>query len=263
MVRHIESQFRKTTPKDLGRLMIKLFVSGPNFDLPDASPFVTKALALLRMSKLSFETRPMSFFKAPKGKIPYIDDDGLLLGDSTFIRWHLERKYAIDLDQGLNPEQRAVAWAFEKMAEDNLYWALIDLRWMVPENFAKGPRVFFDSVPAAVRPLVMAMVKRQVRKSLHAHGMGRHSRAEITQLGIQSINAIADFLGDKPFFMGDRPTGVDATIFAFVAGMLCPTFQSPLQQSAWTHETLRRYVGRMTARFFPELPQVAGCEARA
>ena len=61
--------------------MITLYGSGPNFGLPDASPFVTKAETLLRMSKLPFEKALMSFPKAPR-KIPYIDDDGQLLGDS-------------------------------------------------------------------------------------------------------------------------------------------------------------------------------------
>ena len=243
--------------------MIKLYGSGRNFDLPDASPFVVKAETMLRMTKLPFEHRPMSFSKAPKKKIPYIEDDGLLLGDSTFIRWHLEQKYGIDLDDGLTPEQRAVAWAFEKMAEDNLYWTLIDLRWMIPDNFEKGPKVFFRMVPAPARPLVVGMVRRQVRKNLYSHGMGRHSRADIARLGTRSVAAVADYLGDKPFFMGNEPTGVDAAIFAFVSGVLCPTFQSPIQQAAWSRDTLRHYVSRMTARFYPEYKQIAGCEAKA
>ena len=87
--------------------MITLYGSGPNFGLPDASPFVTKAETLLRMSKLPFRKALMSFSKAPKGKIPYIEDDGQLLGDSTLIRWHLEKKYGIDFDQGLTAEQLA------------------------------------------------------------------------------------------------------------------------------------------------------------
>ena len=83
--------------------MITLYGSGPNFGLPDASPFVTKAETLLRMSKLPFEKALMSFSKAPKGKIPYIEDDGQLLGDSTLIRWHLEKKYGIDFDRASPP----------------------------------------------------------------------------------------------------------------------------------------------------------------
>jgi glutathione S-transferase len=92
--------------------MITLYGAGPFFGLPDPSPFAMKAETLLRMSKLPFDKKQMSRSKAPKGKIPYIEDDGKLLGDSTFIRWHLEQKYRIDFDAMLTAEQRAVAWAF-------------------------------------------------------------------------------------------------------------------------------------------------------
>jgi len=243
--------------------MITLFGSGPHFGLPDASPFVTKAEILLRMSRLPFEKALMSFSKAPKGKIPYIDDEGERLGDSTFIRWHLEKKYAIDFDHGLTGEQRAIGWAFEKMAEDNLYWVSVHTRWMDDVNFERGPKEFFKAAPAAIRPLVVAMVRRRVRKSLHSQGMGRHSSKEIFELGSRSLRAIADYLGSKPFFMGTEPTGADATIFAFVLSAMCPVFESPLQQAAASHDNLRRYVGRMAARFYPEFGEMAGCKAAA
>lgn len=241
--------------------MIVLYGSGPNFGLPDASPFVTKVETLLRMSKLPFEKAMMSFSKAPKGKIPYIGDDGKLLGDSTFIRWHLEKKYGIDLDRGLTAEQRAIAWAFEKMAEDNLYWVSVHARWMDDANFERGPVRFFRAAPAIIRPFVVAMVRRKVRKALHGQGMGRHSAEEIAALGSRSLGAIADYLGDKSFFMGAEPTGADATIFAFVVSAMCPVFESPLQHAAAGHDNLRRYVGRMTARFYPEFDELAGCKA--
>jgi glutathione S-transferase len=241
--------------------MITLYGSGANFGLPDASPFVTKVETLLLMSKLPFRKAQMSFSKAPKGKIPYIDDGGALLGDSTFIRWHLEQKYGVDFDNGLTAEQRAIAWAFEKMAEDNLYWVSVHTRWMDDANFHRGPAVFFKSVPAAIRPLVVAMIRRRVRQSLHGHGMGRHGPSEITALGLRSLDAIADFLGDKPFFLGAEPVGADATIFAFVISAMCPVFTSALQQAAAGHDNLRRYVGRMTAQFYPEFDVIAGCKA--
>ncbi|MEA2937585.1 MAG: hypothetical protein QOC56_1089 [Alphaproteobacteria bacterium] len=243
--------------------MIMLHAFGPQFGLPDPSPFVMKADLLLKMSGLAFRTDLKGFNKAPKGKLPYIEDDGGRIGDSTFIRWHLERKHGIDFDRGLSAEQRAVAWAFEKMAEDNLYWALLDARWMDDGNFNKGPRIFFTRVPAPLRPLVVVMVRRQVRKALHAHGMGRHSRTEIAAIAERDIDAIAGYLGQKPFFMGAEPTGVDATICAFVVGVLCPQFDTPLRTAAERHDNLRRYVGRMTARYYPELSEIAGCKAAA
>ena len=171
--------------------MITLYAFGPQFSLPDPSPFVTKAEVLLKMSKLPYEIDLKGFRKAPKGKLPYIKDDGELIADSTFIRRHLERKHKIDFDRGLSAEQKAIAWAFEKLAEDNLYWAIVDARWMIDANFDKGPRRFFDVIPAPVRPLVVPMIRRQVRKNLHAHGMGRHSRSEIESIATQGIDHTA------------------------------------------------------------------------
>ncbi len=243
--------------------MITLYNFGPGFGLPDPSPFVMKVETLLKMAKLPYRTDATGFAKAPKGKIPYISDDGVVVADSTFIRWHIEKKYRIDFDQGLDAAERAVAWAFEKMAEDQLYWIALKDRWMDETNFRKGPMAFFQRIPMPLRPFVVAMVRRKVRAALHAQGIGRHSPDEIVALGTRSITAIADFLGDRPFFMGTEPTGIDATMFAFAVAMLCPHFDSPARAAAERHDNLRRYVGRMTARFYPGLAELAGCKAAA
>jgi Glutathione S-transferase N-terminal domain len=50
---------------------------------------VTKAGVLLKMAKLPYRADTSGFKKAPKGKLPYIDDDGgETIADLTFIRWH-------------------------------------------------------------------------------------------------------------------------------------------------------------------------------
>ncbi len=232
--------------------MITLYTFGPAFGLPDPSPFVTKAAVLLKMASLPYRTDTGGFRKAPKGKLPYIDDDGERIADSTFIRWHIEKKYGFDFDRSLTREQRAIAWAFEKMAEDNLYWTIVDSRWNDDANFAKGPAQFFQRVPAPMRPVLIPMIRRKVRKAMHGHGIGRHARADIEALGTRSIDAIADFLGEKPYLMGAEPSGVDAIIFALTAGVLCPLFETPLRQAAERHENLRGYATRMMARYFPE-----------
>jgi len=238
--------------------MITLYAFGPAFGLPDPSPFVTKAEVLLKMAGLGYTVDTATGFKkAPKGKLPYLEDDGEIVGDSTFIRWHLEKKYGIDFDRGLDDEQRAVAWAFERMLEDHLYWAVVHARWMDDLNFDKGPRTFFQRVPAPMRQVVVAMVRRQIRRALHGQGMGRHSREEIVALGTRSIDAGADFLSDKPFMMGSEPAGVDATAFAFTAGALCPLFETPLRSAVERHNNLKRYAGRMAERFYPEHTEIA------
>src|SRR5262245_19948017 len=220
--------------------MITLYTFGPAFGLPDPSPFVTKVEVLLKMAGIAYRTDTTGFRQAPKGKLPYIDDDGEQVADSTLIRWHLENKYRIDFDKGLSAEQRAVAWAFEKMAEDHLYWALVDARWFDEANFAKGPRNFFRKIPAPVRPLMVAFIRRRLKRTIYGQGMGRHTGAEIVAVGTRSIAAIADFLGPKPFFMGSEPVCIRAAMVEFVSASLCPQFEAPLGAAAVRHVNLRR-----------------------
>src|SRR6266702_4601925 len=131
--------------------MITLSPFGPAFGLPDPRPFVMKAEVLLKMAGLVYHADTKGLRRAPKGKLPYIEDDGERIADSTFIRWHIEKKYGIDFDRGLSREQRATAWAFEKLAEDHLYWAIVEARWSDDANFAKGPQIFFRRIPSPLR----------------------------------------------------------------------------------------------------------------
>ncbi len=231
--------------------MIKLYGSGPYFGLPDASPFVTKAEMLLKLAKLPYETAKMSFSKAPKGKIPYIEDDGLILGDSTFIRFHIETKYGIDFNAGYAARDLAIAWAAEKMIEDHLYWVAVSDRWLDQANFDRGPAEFFLMAPAPVRPFVKAMVRRQVRKALHGQGMGRHTEAERAELSKRGIEAVAAIMGDNRYVLGDRVCGADATVYAFLLGAVCPMFRSEIRRHAEAQPNLVDYVKRMTAEFYP------------
>ncbi len=232
--------------------MITLYTFAPFFGLPDASPFVTKAMVLLKLANLSYREDRGGFKKAPKGKLPYLDDDGTIVADSTLIRFHLERKYGLDLDAGLDPTQRAVAWAVEKMCEEHLYWAIVATRWLDDANFAKGPAHFFDSLPWPLRPIVAALVRRRVASAARGQGLARHSPAERDRLAIHDIDALAVLLGDKAFLMGDSPCGADATVFAFVANLLPPQFDTPLLAATRRHENLVAYRDRLMAAYFSE-----------
>jgi glutathione S-transferase len=232
--------------------MITLYTFGPAAGLPDFSPFVTKAMLLLKIAGLPYETNAKGFNKAPKGKLPYIDDDGQVVADSTFIRFHIEKKYGVDFDRGLSAEQKAVAWAVEKMLEEHLYWANMDARWCVDANFERGPANFFSSIPQPLRSLVVPLVRRKIRSMLKAHGMGRHTRGDIELLAARDLEALAVVLGDKPYLMGDVACGADASAGAFVIGTLCQAFETPIRTAAERHPNLVAYGERIMHEFFPE-----------
>ncbi|MCO4890321.1 glutathione S-transferase family protein [Cupriavidus sp. WGtm5] len=236
--------------------MITLYTFGPAFGLPDASPFVTKAEMLLKLAGLPYHARPGSLRRAPKGKLPYLDDMGRIVADSTMIRWHIEKTYHIDFDAGLGPAERGIAWAAEKLMEDHLYWAVARVRWLDQANFDKGPAQFFRSVPAPVRGLAERLVRYKVRKTLWGQGLGRHSEEELVALASKGVTSIADILGDKRYLMGDRPCGADATLFAFAGSLLCPVFDTPIRTAAEGHANLVAYMDRMRVEFYPELAAV-------
>lgn len=232
--------------------MITLHAFGPAFGLPEPSPYVTKTEVQLRMAGLAFEKVKGDLEKTPKHKLPIIEDNGVIVADSTFIRAHIERTRGIDLDEGLTVRQRAEAWAIERMLEDHFCWALVHERWMDEGNFQKGPAQFFQAAPEHLRAAIIKDVRERVADNMHAHGIGRHSGAERLELANRSLAALAVLLGDKPFLMGDQPTGVDAFAFAVLAGALAPLFDTPLRSAVEAHGAFTPYVQRMAARFYPD-----------
>lgn len=237
--------------------MITLYTFGASFRLPDPSPFVTKAEVLLKMSGLDYKTDTHGFNKAPKGKLPYIDDDGTIVADSMHVRWHLENKYNIEFSPGLTDQQRAISWALERMCEEHLYWAIVNQRWLDDDNFNKGPRKYFRAVPAVLRPLVTVKVRRDIKRNIWGHGLGRHTDAEIVQHAAADLKAISDVLGENPWVMGANPTAGDATVFAFVAGAMTEYFAGPLGEAARSHANLVAYRDRGMNLWFPSFAKTA------
>lgn len=232
--------------------MITLYGFGPAFGLPDPSAFVVKAEVLLKMAGEAYDNRRADPRKGPRGKLPWIDDCGRIVPDSTLIRFHLEASRGIDFDKGLSDQQKGAAWALEKMLEDHVYWLIIMERWRDPSNFAKGPRMFFDRVPGLLRPLVIGMVGREVSRTLRGQGIGRYSPEERGEIAGRAALAVSRCLGDKSWLFGDEPCGADATAYAFVASAMCPRFEGPIRRAFESHANLAAYAERGTTRWFPE-----------
>jgi glutathione S-transferase len=229
--------------------MLTLYQFAPALGLPNGSPFCMKLEVWLRLAGLPYRPDNRGLvLKAPKRKLPFIDDDGTRIADSSAIIEHLTRKHGNALDAGLSAEQRAVATAFQRLFEEHLYWTVVHTRWVDPSGWSVTRQAFFSAMPAPMKWFVPALARRGILAQLRGQGMGRHSAAEIHAIGCRDITAIADFLADKPFMLGDQAHSIDATAYAFLANLLWVPIDSPIQRHAQARPTLDAYCRRMKER---------------
>jgi glutathione S-transferase len=232
--------------------MLTLHVFGPYFGLPDPSPFCLKALVLLKASGLPHNVEEMSFRKAPKGKAPYLNDNGTIIADSFFMMRHLETVHEVDFSGGYSAEQLAKGWAISRMLEEHFYFLGMHIRWLHDGNFWKGPYQFFSGAPKIIRPLIARMVRNKTRKTLHLQGLGRHTEAERLTLEKGDLDSVETLLGNNPYVLGKAFSAVDASVFGFVWSASSSYFESPVGNDIRSRPVLMAYIKRMAAEFFPD-----------
>jgi len=234
--------------------MIELHQFAPIAGLPNASPFCMKVETYLRLAGLKYDYVQLEDpRKAPKGKAPFIKDDGETIADSHFILAHLKQKYGDPLGDDLTDLDRAHHHALARMCEDHLLYALMYFRWMPPKNAAIVRDEFFAHMPTLLKPVIFSLVQRQQRKLLQAEGTSRHSEDEIAALAAEDIAVLATILGDKPAFGGDRPREIDCVTFPFLANIMHAGFEMPPRTAAESHPNLVAYRDRMMTSLFPEV----------
>ena len=232
--------------------MLKLQVIQPGLGLRAASNFSVKAMALLNMTGLPYEIKVQTPSKGPRGKLPVLIDGNQVIPDSTHIQSHLEDKFGYDFDAGLSERDKADAEAYRKLVEEHLYWAALYIRYFVyPEITRDG---IFGSIPVPFRNIVFAMIKRMVRKSLHGHGLGRHTKDQIMELGVSDVNAVAARIGTAPFFFGNKPTSIDAAVYPMLQSIAVPAMDGPLRRSVTSNQNLMSYIERCEVTFFGPTP---------
>lgn len=234
--------------------MIELHQFPRAFGLPNPSPPCMKVESYLRLAGLDYRIETLTNpAKAPKGKAPYITDQGRDVADSHFILAYLKERYGDPLGEGLDLDERARHHALARMMEEHLYFAIVHMRWLTPGNAQIVRDMFFGSLPSLVRPPVFAMVQRRTRRALHGQGMGRHSAREIERLAIEDLTVLQTVLGRDDYFGGDQPREIDCIAWSYVANTLTGPFNSPIRDAARAMPTLVAYDARMMDRVFPEL----------
>ncbi|NRA68013.1 MAG: glutathione S-transferase family protein [Pseudobacteriovorax sp.] len=220
--------------------------------LINPSPFCAKTEILLRLLGLKYS---ITEFKGNPGKFPYkklpvIKDQDQIIADSSLIQDYLLRKHNLSIDEHLNKEDCAIGFAFCKMLEEFFYWSLLHERWFIDENWNRLKQVYFSHIPKIIRNPFTTFVRAATKKSAIGHGMSRHTDENIMKMGKTALNALSDFLGEKAYLLGDKPSSYDTTAFAFVASILHSPLGPTLKQHGESLSNLKRYDERMYESLF-------------
>jgi glutathione S-transferase len=232
---------------------IKLFVFPRMFEIPNLSPFCCKMETWLRLAQVPYEvveTRDPRV--APRKKLPFIEDAGVRIADSSLIIAHLSRTRGVDLDAALSPAQQAVATLVKRTLEEH-YAFVLAYTHLFSEEGSKYTRARFDALPALLRPLVERAVRGNVRKLLWYQGILRGSHDEIVAKAIDDWRAVLAFMSERPFFFGDAVTSTDAIVFGTLAPTVLTPIETPIRAFLRSQPKAIAYAERLRARFFPEL----------
>lgn len=233
---------------------IRLFAFDTGWGVPfeTSAPFPLKLATWMRMAQIPYEFVVANDpGKGPKGKSPWIEHGSTRMGDSSLIIEHLEERFGIDLDAHLDASQHALAVSVQRMLEEH-YHQCFEHQLFFGRGGQERMDAFAAMLPIPLRWLVPTVMGRAFRKQLHARGMGRHPEEVIVAQGKADLDALSVLLGDKPYFLGDEPSSIDACVFGFLGVSLYVEGDNPLYRHGASLENLMRYCERMRARYFPE-----------
>lgn len=226
--------------------MITLFTFPEAFGLRNVSPFCLKVEMALTYLNLDFEIALESDpRKGPKDKLPFIISDSVTFDDSELILDHLDKITNGGLYGQLTPSEIGVGTAFARLVDDHLYWMIVASRWLEDDWFINVKKGFFSNLPPVISSLVAHMARKQIRKTYHLHGLGRHTKEQQEWFARRDLQAIAAIVSEEHYIVGKRLTVYDFSVASLVAGMLDNKPATWMTNLAQEYPALSEYAERV------------------
>ncbi|GMS99841.1 hypothetical protein PENTCL1PPCAC_22016 [Pristionchus entomophagus] len=228
--------------------------------LPNLSPWSLKLETWLRFADIPFTNISNEFKKfSSKGQVPFIELNGRQIADSNIIIEALKQEFGKANMEPSDPKEQALARAFSALVEDHFTWVQGALRLKSGFDFLFTDDFFGRYHGTGLkRRMIQFAAKRWVKKVGHdrsqAQGMGRHNADELVEMGKEDLKAISIYLGDKPYFGGDRPTTIDATMFGHLASIVYIKSADGilLKYITETCPNLVQFVQRIKEKYWPD-----------
>src|SRR5262249_11148262 len=138
----------------------------------------------------------------PKGKLPFIEDAGLRMGDTSLIVDYLAKTRGVDLDTHLNASQRGIALLVQRTLEEHYAFVTLYTHFIRADGW-RHTRASFDSVPTIVRALVASTARGRMRKILWMQGFAPFGRGNSRICGARLARGASGH-GRRPVLLRQR-----------------------------------------------------------
>ncbi|TLP68734.1 glutathione S-transferase family protein [Parasedimentitalea maritima] len=231
--------------------MLTLLTYPRNGDVFSLSPFCVKAALLLAYSKKAWQREDLNDpRKMPHRKLPVLKTPAGLVADSVEIRKYLE-KLGTDFDHGLSVREKAQSQFLIRFAEDNLYFHVVQDRWL---NDAVWPTIrdtYFKEIPALIRRPVTNSIRRSVRNGLAFQGTGRFSDGERLARLDQDLQAVTSLLKDRGFLFGSQITSADFSVASMLQALQTTMVETDIVRRVSGDPKLSGYINRVFQEAVP------------
>jgi len=226
------------------------------------SSFGLKLETWLRMCGQEHDVSTSVRDLGPKGKVPFANIDGEVMGDSELIIKHLSKSRRKCLEVDLDARQRAKGILIRRLVEEHLYFVLVYSRWVDPDGWRGFQPLFFGPAPALVRGFISKKIRKKVVASLAGQGIARHTPEQVYEKGRVDFLALSTLLGDRMHFLGEGPTQTDASAYGLLANLHYSPIQGPLQEMLKKHKNLIEFVERIKGEYWPNSELGGGDEEK-
>ncbi len=220
--------------------MITLYSYPELFGVADNNGYGLKVFAFMRIAAVPFvHEHIFDASKAPRGQLPYIDDDGDIIGDSETIIAHLIAKYALTIDAGLDARQRDQSLLVTRTLDD-LYWVMSYSRWKDDRYFPAFRDAFIQQHPS-LTAAGLDKARDYNAQRYHFQGIGRYTPEAAYARGVADLAVLARLVPADGYVHGPAPTSIDAGIYGFVANIYFFAIDTPLKRFVSTQPNLVRH----------------------
>jgi hypothetical protein len=220
--------------------MITLYSYPGLFGVADNNGYGLKVFAFLRLAGLPFiHEHVVDASGAPRGQLPYIEDDGEAIGDSDTIIAHVTRKHGLTIDAGLSQAERDADLLIGRMLDD-LYWVMSYSRWQDEDFWPAFRDALLDQHPELAESALQT-ARAFNFKRYHFQGIGRFEPEDAYGRGLADLEVLARLVPADGWLHRRAPTSIDAAIYGFIANIWFYPIDTPLRRLVAERPNLIRH----------------------